>query len=878
MTHPPIRRFLVATGEILLITAISLSMSLLPAPSASATVASPGTLSTTVAPAGILINSPWVVDTSGTEWSYGTTSASMGTLISRNRTTGVFTSRAVNAGDEGSIAGLYSPVTNVAVFSTRRTGSGNRLTTFDLGTGTRISTRTLATDETLIRALAFNSSGDSYIIGTNQNPAKVMKFGVTSGNLEFSSTFASGLKEITAFIPNGTELLAAVNTTPIKLVPVTRNRLVVGTAVALPAGTPTLLDPVVVGDTVYLGTDATPGRITAIDIPTQTVIGSATLDSGEVGVRNLVVDDATGTLYATTDTSAGPRIASFRLTDLRRLGTVQLSAGPSVTSLFFSGRSLAAAYAGNRGVETFTVAPEPNAPVITRIQESDSSLVVSWNSGGSAEPIVEFTATANGGGHSASCSSNQTGCTIQGLSNGTTYTVSVVARSAAGISPATTASGMPRTVPDSPTTPHVTRGNTTVTVAWSPRGDGGVPITGYRALATPSGQMCESITPTCTISGLPNGIPQTIQVVARNSVGTSQSSEPSAPVTPATTPSTPRVESPRRLNSGTEVVWQPPIDDGGDPVVSYLVRVTRGSAVVTESSTSETSITLDGLTNGVRYGIAVSATNSVGFGGLSDVADVTPATVPDAPTSLIALATDGGTGIEWSAPPNDGGDPITGYRVRVWRDLVVVSEFETPNANASVQGLTNGIEYRVTVSAVNTVGDSVASESAFVTPHSPPVTDLPTVDPPTVDPPVVAPPPVVIPPVVEPPTVGPPVVDPPFEDSSESVSPPSAPMDIAVISATRKIITLGWQIGDSGGSPVLDFIVHTSKYQNKGFRVWPDSTSPAPRVEIRKPRRGGVYVRVIAVTARGESAPSETTLIARVKKLMNSQDRGRARQ
>ena len=64
MTHSPTRRFLIAIGEILLITATSLSMPLWPTQPASATIASPGSLSSTSAPAGIIINSPWVVDAS----------------------------------------------------------------------------------------------------------------------------------------------------------------------------------------------------------------------------------------------------------------------------------------------------------------------------------------------------------------------------------------------------------------------------------------------------------------------------------------------------------------------------------------------------------------------------------------------------------------------------------------------------------------------------------------------------------------------------------------------------------------------------------------------------------------------------------------------
>ena len=929
MTHSPTRRFLIAIGQIMLITATSLSVPLWPTLPANATIASPGILSSTNAPAGLVINSPWIADSAATEWAYGTTGASMGTLISRNRTTGEFTSRAIAAGDEGSIAGLYSPLTNMAVFSARRTGAGNRITTFDLTTGNRIATRALATDENLVRALAFNSDASSYIVGTNQNPAKVMKFETTTGVLEYSSTLGSGLKEITAFIPNGTEVLAAVNTNPIKLVTVTRNRLVVGSVFSLAAGTPTLMDPIVVGNTAYLGTDATPGRITAIDIPSKTVVGSAVMNTGEVGARNLVVDESTGTLYATTGSASGPRIASFRLTNLSRLGTTQLNPGTSATSLLFYGRTLAAGFEGSRGVETFTVAPEPNAPTIVSVQPDAASLVVSWNSGGSVEPILEYTATASAGGSSQSCSASGTTCTIRGLANGTTYSVSVVARSAAGTSAATVGSGTPRSVPDAPSISLVTRGNTHVAVTWTPNGDGGSPITGYRATASPSGQMCESNAQSCIISGLANGVPQTIQVVARNAIGSSQPSAPSPAVTPATTPQAPQIDSATRMDGGAVIAWEPPTDNGGDDVVSYLVRVTQGSTIVSETTTAEGSLTLDGLTNGVTYGIVVLATNTVGTSGpseqtfvtpatvpgvpltatvlrqnagadvswdvptnnggdpvthyrvqvragngqgtsfiatespysiqglengrtyavsvsavnsvgesvASDPVEVTPATVPDPPAWVNAVASDGGASLEWSPAANDGGDTVSHYRVRVWNEATVIAEFETTVPSSTVTGLANGMDYRITVTSINSVGEGMMSEPAMVTPVSPPVVE---------------------PPVVEPPVVEPPVVDPP-----PAVRPPSSPVAVTVISTSRKSITVGWRIDDSGGAPLVDFIVHTSRYKNRGFTIWPDGTSATQRVELRKPRRGSLFVRVIAVNSGGESAPSQVKKVAR---------------
>jgi hypothetical protein len=142
------------------------------------------------------------------------------------------------------------------------------------------------------------------------------------------------------------------------------------------------------------------------------------------------------------------------------------------------------------------------------------------------------------------------------------------------------------------------------------------------------------------------------------------------------------------------------------------------------------------------------------------------------------------------------------------------------------------VDYRIKVTSINSVGEGNMSEPAMVTPVSPPV--------------------------VEPPIVDPPVVDPP-----PAVRPPSPPVAVTVISASRKRITVGWRIDDSGGAPVNDFVVHTSRYKNRGFTVWPDGTSTIQRIELRKPRRGALYVRVIAVNSGGESAPSQVKRVAR---------------
>jgi hypothetical protein len=239
--------------------------------------------------------------------------------------------------------------------------------------------------------------------------------------------------------------------------------------------------------------------------------------------------------------------------------------------------------------------------------------------------------------------------------------------------------------------------------------------------------------------------------------------------------------------------------------------------------------------------------NSVGESRGSEILQVTPADISEPPASLIAVSSDGAGYLEWSPPIDDGGDPVAGYRVRIWHEAMIVGEFDTSGTSASFSGLTNGFEYRATVTARNSVGESVASEPAFISPFSPPVVEPPVVEPPVVDPPIVEPP-IIEPPVVEPPT---------------TFRRPGSPVDISIISATRKLITVGWTIRDSGGAPVLDYIVYTSPYKNRGFTTIPDATSAIPRIEMRKPRRGALYVRVIAVTSVGESNPSPAKRVVR---------------
>ena len=125
------------------------------------------------------------------------------------------------------------------------------------------------------------------------------------------------------------------------------------------------------------------------------------------------------------------------------------------------------------------------------------------------------------------------------------------------------------------------------------------------------------------------------------------------------------------------------------------------------------------------------------FDNCSDEVSVTVASAssPGAPTGLTAT-TDGQTEIDlsWTAPSDDGGAAITGYRIEVstdgssWSDLVV--DTSSTATSYSHTGLTAGSARYYRVSAINSAGTGPASNTDSATTDRPGpdlVADTPTI-------------------------------------------------------------------------------------------------------------------------------------------------------
>ncbi|MGI8809857.1 MAG: M4 family metallopeptidase [Acidimicrobiales bacterium] len=102
--------------------------------------------------------------------------------------------------------------------------------------------------------------------------------------------------------------------------------------------------------------------------------------------------------------------------------------------------------------------------------------------------------------------------------------------------------------------------------------------------------------------------------------------------------------------------------------------------------------------------------------------------VPAAPTVSAATAGSGSATVRWTAPPSNGGSPVTSYVVTPYAGNGATPGTPTTVSSgsaisATVGGLTNGTAYTFTVAAVNAVGRGAASSrSDAVTPIGPATT------------------------------------------------------------------------------------------------------------------------------------------------------------
>ena len=335
---------------------------------------------------------------------------------------------------------------------------------------------------------------------------------------------------------------------------------------------------------------------------------------------------------------------------------------------------------------------------------------VQWMSGGQGYNTGDRQATVASG--------STTRYTIPSLTNGTEYTVRVIATRTGATDgpPSAEVKGTPFTTPGAPQHLSGVPGDEQVMLTWdAPSSDGGSAILRYEYAIDDSGTWIDAgLDLEETVPGLTNGQQYAFEVRAVNSAG------PGAPARTAATPlGMPSVpESLTATGGDGEVVleWTEPADDGGAPVTGYEYRFAAGTAVPGDTPWQSAGLDLDwtvtGLTNGQQYAFEVRARNRVGEGEARG-ALATPVARPGALASLTATAGDEEVALVWSAPADDGGSPVTGYGYRYAAGQAVPEDVTWRDAGteltATVSGLENETRYTFEVRARNRVGPGETS-------------------------------------------------------------------------------------------------------------------------------------------------------------------------
>ena len=420
-------------------------------------------------------------------------------------------------------------------------------------------------------------------------------------------------------------------------------------------------------------------------------------------------------------------------------GTTALTNG---TTYPIEVRAVNAVGAGNASASrSGTPSTTPGAPTITTgaggMVAANQSLTVNFSAptdnGGSAVTAYQYSTDAGATWHTRTDGQPSTSTTLTiaalsadgatALTNGATYDVEIRAVNTAGDGPGSAvATGIPVTAPDAPTITSVTAQNGALGVAFTPASNGGSSITAYEySLDGTTWTSTGSLAPTFTIPNLTNGTSYPVEVRADNAVGDSVPSA-AVPGTPSTVPGQPVITATSRGNATISVSFSGP-STGGSPILSYQYSTDAGvtwqTAPTTDNPMVITTLSTNGTTpisNGTEYPVEIRAVNAVGDSSASSSVEAAPATVPGAPT--VVLAPGNGAITVTATVTDNGGSSTTGIDYSLDGGPFVPAG--TTSSTFTIPGLVNGTVYAVSVRADNAIGSGAASGPVSAAPSTVP--------------------------------------------------------------------------------------------------------------------------------------------------------------
>jgi hypothetical protein len=394
-------------------------------------------------------------------------------------------------------------------------------------------------------------------------------------------------------------------------------------------------------------------------------------------------------------------------------------------------------------------ATAPGAPASVSAAAGNGAATLQWTAAAPHGPSVTgYTITPQTNGVPAApattVAGNLTSTTITGLSNGTSYSFSITATNAIGDSPATLSNPLtPAFAPAAPASVTAHAQVNSATVNWqAPNTDGGAPVTGYTVTSSPGGKTCGSNGSgrSCQVAGLTNGISYTFAVTATNLGGTSPAAISNV-VTPRPDTAPPVVTAasvtPSRVSSlGGNVTVEVHITDDVSGTLSnqtiVLTRVGGGQTFGFGSISRVSGDPWDGMYRATvavpsgtlgNYNLLVYPTSDVaGNSGSFTTYPGIQVGAAGPPTEVSAnAAPNRDVTVSWTAPVDDGGNAITGYRVTSTPDGPTFNTSGTTLTTSAFNDWPAAQPVTFHVAALNGGGSSDVVDSAPLTvPATPP--------------------------------------------------------------------------------------------------------------------------------------------------------------
>jgi uncharacterized delta-60 repeat protein len=288
----------------------------------------------------------------------------------------------------------------------------------------------------------------------------------------------------------------------------------------------------------------------------------------------------------------------------------------------------------------------PTAPAITSITAGREQLTVAFTAAGDGgSPLTRYEYSRNGESFTPTNPLLPTGSlVIAGLQNGTEYQIRLRAVNAIGVGPeSNTVAGTPIGPPTAPAITSITAGIGQLTVAFTPAGSSGSPITRYEY--SRNGEPFTATSPllpagSFVIAGLQDGTQYQIRLRAVNAVGAGAESN-TVPGTTIGAPGAPTITGIRPGNTQLSVEFLAGAD-GGSAITNYKYSIDGGASWSPRAPAATTSpLVINGLSTNTTYPVQIRAVNAIGDGAPSASAMATPLSSIDETIDDFAPVVDG---------------------------------------------------------------------------------------------------------------------------------------------------------------------------------------------------------------------------------------------